>query len=201
MRAELGENMYISKIVVKNFRRFDSEGIEVICNSGINIFLGENNIGKSALIDSLRLALMAGQYKRNVYVTHDDFHIDKYGVRADQIDIDVFFSGMNREQGCAFYILTDGEDVTKAELHLKYILQKDSKGNDKVREYSTGGPGKNPISSNLYDNINILYLPALRNAESDLKPARGSQLANILLSFASTDTDRQRVLEAFTAAN
>lgn len=193
--------MFINKIIVKNFRRFDETGIEICFNSGINIVLGENNIGKSAIIDAIRLALSSGQYRKSLYLTLDDFHIDKYGRRTEQINIDLYFEDLSDEQASAFYLLTDGTDTSRAELHVQYQLQKDSKGNDKIKDYFTGGPGNNPLTKDVFDNINLLYLPALRNAEGDLKPSRNSQLAKMLTTVASTDEDKQRVLAAFISAN
>lgn len=193
--------MFINKIIVKNFRRFDENGIEICFNSGINIVLGENNIGKSAIIDAIRLALSSGQYRKSLYLTLDDFHIDKYGRRTEQINIDLYFEDLSDEQASAFYLLTDGTDTSRAELHVQYQLQKDSKGNDKIKDYFTGGPGNNPLTKDVFDNINLLYLPALRNAEGDLKPSRNSQLAKMLTTVASTDEDKQRVLAAFISAN
>lgn len=193
--------MYIKKIYISNFRKFDEIGTTIKLNDGINIFLGENNVGKSALVDSIRLILSSGQYRKKIYVTPDDFHINKYGERATNIKIDLYFEGLTEEQSTAFYLLTDGTDISKAEIHLQYILQKDSKGNDKVKEHTTGGPRDTTIPSEVFDNINLLFLPALRNAESDLKPSKSSQLASILYSIANTDVDRKRVLQALVTAN
>lgn len=193
--------MYIYKIGIKNFRRFDEKGIEISLNNGINIILGENNIGKSALVDSIRIALSSGQYKKNLYVTSDDFHIDKYGKRAEQINIDLYFQGLSEGQGSAFYLLTDGTNTSKAELHIQYHLQKDTKGNYKIKDYVTGGSRNNPLTKDVFDNINLLYLPALRNAEGDLKPSRSSQLASMLTTVASTDEEKQRILSSFILAS
>ena len=49
--------MYLSKICIKNFRAFDY--IELEFNSGVNIIIGENNSGKSAIIDALRICLVS----------------------------------------------------------------------------------------------------------------------------------------------
>ena len=193
--------MHISRLVIKNFRKIDNDGIEIDFNNGINIIIGENNIGKTAIIDALRLALSAGQYRKNIYVTVDDFHFDKYGERAEQINVDVYFEGLTEEQGTSFYLLTDGKDVSKAELHLSYQLQKDSKGNDKIKDYLTGGSGENTKIGDAFNNINLLFLPALRNAEGDLKPSRSSQLAQMLNTIAKDDVDKQRLLAEFIVAN
>jgi putative ATP-dependent endonuclease of OLD family len=42
--------MYISKIVLRNFRIFDEVGITVHFQKGINAIISENNSGKSAIV-------------------------------------------------------------------------------------------------------------------------------------------------------
>ena len=48
--------MYISKVCVRNFRVFDDVGISATFNKGVNAIIGENNTGKSAFVDALRIA-------------------------------------------------------------------------------------------------------------------------------------------------
>ena len=37
--------MYLKKLVIKNFRSFDDDGITLVFNKGINAIIGENNVG------------------------------------------------------------------------------------------------------------------------------------------------------------
>lgn len=193
--------MFIDKLFVKNFRIIGSSGVTMNCNKGINIILGENNSGKSAVIDALRLGLSAGIYRKNVYIKSSDFHIDKYGEQESVINIDIFFNELTLEQATSFFLLTNGLDLKKAELHIEYTLYTDSKGTLKVREDIKGGSALNNVPREVYDNINLLYLAALRDAESDLKPSRNGQLANILYSVANTIDDKERIQKAFQLAN
>lgn len=193
--------MYIEKIHVQNFRTIASSGITFNCNKGINIILGENNSGKTAMIDALRLALSAGAYRNNIFIKTSDFHVDKYGEQADTINIDIFFNELTEEQATSFFMLTNATDLKKAELHIEYSLYKDKKGTQKVREDIKGGTALNNVPREIYDNINLIYLAALRDAEGDLKPSRNSQLANILYSVAKTSEDKDRITDVFQKAN
>ena len=56
--------MYLKKLIVKNFRIFDESGIELIFNKGINAIIGENNSGKSSVIDALRIVYSTVTYKK-----------------------------------------------------------------------------------------------------------------------------------------
>ena len=193
--------MYIEKVYIRNFRRIGAKGILFNCNKGVNIILGENNTGKSAVIDALRLALSAGEYRKSLYVKPSDFHIDKYGEQAKTINIDVYFDGLTSEQATAFYMLTNGKDLNKAELHIEYSSYIDKKGIQRVHEDIKGGPALNNVPREVYDNINLLYLAALRDAAYDLRPSKNSQLANILFSVAKTDDDKKRITTIFKNAN
>lgn len=55
--------MYIQKVKLQNFRSFGDEGICFLFNKGINAVIGENNNGKTALIDAIRIAFSCVLYR------------------------------------------------------------------------------------------------------------------------------------------
>ena len=61
--------MYISKIELRNFRIFDEVGITVYFQKGINAIISENNSGKSAIVDALRIAFSTVPYKKTYSLT------------------------------------------------------------------------------------------------------------------------------------
>ena len=59
--------MYITKIRIKNFKRF-SDWFQLDLSSNVNIIVGINEIGKSTIIEAVNLALTGfyqGKYVRN----------------------------------------------------------------------------------------------------------------------------------------
>ena len=56
--------MYIQKVKLQNFRSFGDEGICFLFNKGINAVIGENNNGKTALIDAIRIAFSCVLYTK-----------------------------------------------------------------------------------------------------------------------------------------
>jgi putative ATP-dependent endonuclease of OLD family len=48
--------MYISKIHIENFKSF-KESFKLTLDKGINIIVGENEAGKSTIIEAIHLAL------------------------------------------------------------------------------------------------------------------------------------------------
>lgn len=89
--------MYLEKIKITNFRCFDSAGIEACFNKGVNSVIGENNAGKSALIDALRIAFSAVPYQRDIYFKRSDFHVDLSGVQAREAQFDLYFAEVPME--------------------------------------------------------------------------------------------------------
>jgi len=50
--------VYLKRIEIENFRNLDE--FELGLSPGLNVIVGENNIGKSAILDAIRLPLAPG---------------------------------------------------------------------------------------------------------------------------------------------
>jgi len=64
---EMGRAMYIEKVKIKNFKCFEG-WFEVDLNQGVNIIVGNNEAGKSTLLEAIHLCLtgvLNGKYLRN----------------------------------------------------------------------------------------------------------------------------------------
>ena len=83
--------MYVRRITACNFRAFgtekDGKYLNLILNQGLNVLVGENDAGKSSIVDALRYALSTTS---NDYLRIDDldFHVFK-DARAEELSIDV----------------------------------------------------------------------------------------------------------------
>ena len=56
--------MYLETLSIKKFRSINDITLEF--NKGVNIIIGENNAGKSAIIDALRICLSIGKQWRDI---------------------------------------------------------------------------------------------------------------------------------------
>ena len=59
--------MYLSRLHISKFRVFDD--ITLYFKNGLNILIGENNSGKTAIIDALRICLGCGKPDNYIYIT------------------------------------------------------------------------------------------------------------------------------------
>ena len=98
--------MYLSTITLKNFRKYayngiDKHGITVFFHKGLNALIGENDSGKSAVIDAIKLVLQtqSGEFTR---VTDEDFYIAASGEIATEFSIDCIFEGFESNEAKNF---------------------------------------------------------------------------------------------------
>lgn len=145
--------MYLKLFRIKNFRTIRS--IEVNFNKGLNILVGENNIGKSAIIDALRLSLTYGDPNREIYIKKTDFHVDTRNPHSkiEEIEFHLTFEIENEEESGIFTdMLVQNDDGSQnLQLHYKYFI-KDYKGIERIKYKIWGGEKEEqPLNSDVLD--------------------------------------------------
>jgi putative ATP-dependent endonuclease of OLD family len=91
--------VYLAKLTIENFRKL--EKVEVCFQPGLNIIVGPNNVGKTAVIDGLR-ALLGGQDEPIPRLTVDDVHRPKDGTPAAAIQFHYVFNGLDVDDEADF---------------------------------------------------------------------------------------------------
>lgn len=192
--------MYIKELVIKNFRVFDEEGVRLKFNKGVNAILGENNSGKSAVIDAIRIAYSAVVYKKAIYFTMADFHVGKDGVVADNAQIDVYLGEVPKRMLEIWD--PQSEDGNGGEFHIRFEKSIASNGMEKVKISHWGmGTEGNKLSSDTFDAVEVMFLEALRDSEQELKPSRNSKLAQLLRSTVQDEGVRNELVGILNDAN
>lgn len=173
--------MHINKLTVKGFRIFEKE-FSVTLNKGLNILVGENACGKSAVVDSIRLLLHEDEYGR-AGVEASDFHkphTEKSKATGSQrISIRAEIAGLSADQQVAFLPWLDLNNPESAILNLAIENREDSRGRFKKKIW-----GNESVAGlfewELLETIHCIYLPPLRDAEGKLRAFKGSRLARLL---------------------
>lgn len=192
--------MYLKKIKICNFRGFDETGIEIVFNKGINAIIGENNCGKSTVIDAIRIAFSVVSYSKDIYFKKSDFHIRDNGVSAEWAKFDVFLEDVPP------YLIEiwDSESKTKTggEFHVRFSSYIAPNGMSKVKFNSWGvGSEGNSVSNDTFEAIEVAFLGALRDSESEMKPSRNSKLAQLLKNIVPDEAERDDLVESLKSAN
>lgn len=167
--------MYISSVSFKGYK--NSKKLSTISFvKGLNILLGENGCGKTAVINALRLALR--EQESIIAFSADDLYcsLDKK-CRADNVEIEVNFSDLDEDEKVIFYSWCDAD--FNALLHLDITQNKSRLGTFRRRYW--GGQMKAGIfEDETLDRVECIYLPPLRDAEVKLSNGKRSRLAYVL---------------------
>ena len=187
--------MFLKKFRIKNYRCIKDVSIDF--NKGVNILIGENNSGKTAVLNALRICLSYGKQWRDIWVSVNDFHLDKNDPDAEIEDIEfhLFFEIENAvETGIYNDFLSVGDGgKQELQLHFRYYIDERS-GVKKVRYNVWGGDNEGQsITPDVLDLIYFIHLDALRDAVHHLRPVRGNRLGE-LYSKIVTDEKRQEFL-------
>ena len=82
-----GESVRLRELRIKNFRKLDN--LVVAFPQGLAVIVGENNTGKTAIMDALRLMLIPSRDLDALRITEDDF---RSGTDNAPIEISCTFS-------------------------------------------------------------------------------------------------------------
>ncbi len=170
--------MYLERFIIKNFRGV--KDISLTFNKGLNVLIGENNAGKTAIIDALRICLSYGNQRRDIYISRSDFYIDKNAINDEKINIEFhlhFHIDIPEEAGWFNDLLSTQEDGSQdLQLHFRYYLDE----NDRIKYRVWGGTNEGQsIAPEVLFLIYHVHLDALRDSEHYLRPIRGNRLGQL----------------------
>lgn len=192
--------MYLKKLIIKNFRIFDETGIELIFNKGVNAIIGENNSGKSSVIDVLRIVYSTVTYRKDIFFSKSDFHVSEDGTVADYAQFDVYLEDVPRRMIEIWN--PQSESGVGGDFHIKFEKYIAPNGAEKVRSVYWGfGTEGNQLSLDTFEAIDVVFLGALRDSESEMKPSRNSKLAQLLRNLVPEEAVRAELVQILNNAN
>ena len=179
--------MYLQHVHAKNFRAFGdgttAPELSWELNRGMNILVGENDAGKTAIVDAIRQVLWTTSFEA-IRLYEQDFHADTAS-RAQTLVIEATLRGLSPEQEASVleWLTYEADGSRSLILNLQAKLQppkakRRSRVDTLVR---TGRNGTGPeVGAAVRDLVRVTYLRPLRDAEAELKPGRMSRLSQIL---------------------
>jgi len=175
--------MHLDEVRIENFRLFgDGENALVLpLKPGLNVLVGENDSGKTAIVDAIRYALgtTSQEFQR---ITEEDFHV-KGGERAKEFSIRLRFTDIDRETGGAFIEHLTYEEGAPC-LYVTFRATRNDDPNVRRRIWVEVRSGRDASGPILEGHVRLLlqatYLRPLRDAERELDAGRNSRLSQIL---------------------
>lgn len=179
--------MYLKHIRARNYRAFgdgtSEPALDWELNPGLNILVGENDAGKTGIVDAIRQVLLTTSYEP-IRLFEQDFHIQGAN-RAHTLSIEATLCGLSPDQEASVLEwLTLGKDGTcSLILHLeaRYHPPQTTKRARVDTIVRTGANGTGPeVGYAVRELVRATYLRPLRDAEAELRPGRQSRLSQIL---------------------
>lgn len=185
--------MYLSELKLWNFRKYGivpgsdfdtSEPAVTVCfHEGVNVLIGENDSGKTAIIDAIRYVLHT-KSGEPIKIDEKDFYKSKDGNRCRCFKIVCVFDGINENDAALFLEwcgVKEKEDGSKAFiLHVTLSAQMLDDGRIIPRFYAGMGGEGNVMPYDVRSYLNVVYLKPLRDALQDMTHGYKSRLAQIL---------------------
>ncbi|MFI6438015.1 ATP-dependent nuclease [Streptomyces sp. NPDC050759] len=186
-------SVYLACLYAENFRIFGAapqkEGdkdasLSLDFGPATNVLVGENDSGKTAIIDAIRLCLLttAADFYR---ITRDDFNVGPGG-RAGTFKITCGFKDLTTEEQAVFLELltTDEEGNVALYVTVKAELMDPLRPHRVAMTTRTGRDGQGPaLDGAARELLKATYLRPLRDAEAELRSGRGSRLSQILAGY------------------
>ena len=189
--------MFLYNLRLWNFRKYGSgepfdiskPNLDLNFTKGINILIGENDSGKTAIIDAIKLVLKTHSYEW-IRIEKDDFHKN-----SDRFRIELLFKKLSIEEAKNFteWLSWEGEGESaiptlkltyEATIKSEKILPSDIKAGLSEEGYL--------LTSKAKEYLKATYLKPLRDAKKELVPKRNSRLSQIFQehdAFKGRDKD------------
>ncbi|EHU2458155.1 AAA family ATPase [Acinetobacter baumannii] len=181
--------MYLAQLNISNFRKLSNAKINF--QPGLNILVGPNNVGKTAIIDALR-ALLAGHDEPYPQLDVNDIHCPKDGASFGDITFEYIFRELSLEDEADFLaaLVQDTEGKFEVRISVRYS-EPNKVGRLRVKRWC-GDQEENNLTIEMLENLRGVYLPALRDASQSLRPGRASLLAR-LFHLLADDKGREDI--------
>jgi putative ATP-dependent endonuclease of OLD family len=167
------QGMYLQTVRLNNFRSCYETAVEL--RPVLTLLVGENNSGKSNVIEALRLATVPLNLRRTRYFEADDL---SHGRESEASEIRLELSGLTTAQQAQY--LTALDLKTRHALYTARFRHDESASRRSQVGFLAGpdaGPDQEPEKR---EQIRHVYLAPLRDAQRELDSASGSRLAFII---------------------
>ncbi|MFA6371408.1 MAG: AAA family ATPase [Methanothrix sp.] len=181
--------MYLAELNIWNFRKYgikgdsfetSKPGVSISFSKGLNVLIGENDSGKTTIIDAIRYTLntQSGEW---IHFDESDFHSEG-GNKAQDLKIECIFRGFSNQEASHFLEWIGTEElVGKHSFVLKVRLTARIKGDRIAPDLRAGAdPVGIIMDGDARALLRVTYLKPLRDADAELIPGRRSRFAQIL---------------------
>ena len=176
--------MIVSKLQLYNFRRFKSvdnaPGLSITFHCGLNALIGENDSGKSAVIDAIKLVLLT-QSNEYLRVVDDDFYTEN-GESVNEFRIDLTLSDFSENEAKNFVEILEFTKESDKPYYFINLHYRAYKVDGRIYTELLAGDRDDGvvIDGKQRELLKCVYLRPLRDAEREMSSGRNSRISQIL---------------------
>ena len=186
-------SVHLSRLDLTNFRSCRETIVQL--RPGLTVLVGENNSGKSSIIDALRLVTLPTDGRRSRYCEPGDF---SFGAENESIDIRATYAGLSPSESAMFIEAMTGPDATEIAYRMRYSGPgpQDRRGS---YVWTVGNNDGDATDRGGRDRLRHVYLPPLRDAEAALASGSGERIEFVLRTLSEDDEIEHLELSAVSA--
>lgn len=182
------EGMHLARIVLEGFR--SCRAVDIPLQPSLTLLVGENNAGKSNVIEALRLATPPLSGRRARYFEPEDVNRTWQG----PVTLTMAFERASKFQQAQFI---GGLDLDSGRITHGVRFHQPSDQHPRGRMERLAGSALAPDPEpDRRDQINHVYLAPLRDAQRELDSGSGTRLSNIIRHLVPVDQREAFVSEA-----
>jgi putative ATP-dependent endonuclease of the OLD family len=174
--------MWLRELQIRNFRKIEELTVEF--PRGLTVLVGENNSGKTTIIDALRLMLFSSRDFDSLRLTEDDF---RSGTDYAPIEMSCRFTDLSEEDEVHFQECLVDLDGGKFEMQVNARIEFNKTTNRSNVKMWGGETEGGSLPSNHYDRIATIYLQPLRDPQRGLRPGQYSQVSRLIDCLATEE--------------
>lgn len=191
--------MYLENLKIWNFRKYgtssnDGPGIEIHFHEGVNVLVGENDSGKTTIIDAIRYVLHT-RSGEPIYLDEKDFFEDADFQRAKSLKIECLFKDFNPQEAAPFleWIGLSKQENGEAFFVLRLVLTARRQEDGRIFSQVKAGMGNDGtiMATEARDLLKAVYLKPLRDASQDMAHGYKSRIAQILQAHTIFGDDKK----------
>lgn len=176
--------MYLSNIKLWNFRKFGALGdinlqspnLNLSFTKGLNVLIGENDSGKSAVLEAIKMVLRTHAYERLMWVKEDFYE------GTDELRIELLIDGLTNSEAAHFTEWLGWTEGSSPRPILRLICTVRLIDDKPIPHEIRAGMDEagSAIDSQAKEYLKVTFLKPLRDAENELTAKKYSRLSQIL---------------------
>lgn len=200
--------MYLRELKLWNYRKFGNSGwdlekphLNLNFSHGLNVLIGENDSGKSAILDAIKIVLKTHAYEW-IKIEERDFYSN-----SNKLRIEIIFSDLKSDEAKNFIEWLGWENNGKYDVPILRLIYEAERRDKKILPADVHA-GMDAIGYSLNaeakDYLKTTHLKALRDADNELIAKKNSRLSQILkehVLFKESETNKHEFTQLFSDVN